>query len=258
VSSQPGGAASKGTFEYVLRLGDNALVLGQRTSAWVAHAPIMEEDVAMANVALDLIGQARLWLEYAGEIEGRGRDADALAFHRDSGEFRNALLVEQPNGNFADTIVRGYYYDAFAYLQLEALSRSTDKRIAEIAAKALKETAYHLHRSEDWLARLGDGTEVSHERAQRAADDLWRFTGEFFLCDAVDAENAASGAGVDPSSLREAWLARVERGLSRATLVLPAGAWMQRGGKNGVHTEALGYLLAEMQVLPRSFPAAKW
>jgi ring-1,2-phenylacetyl-CoA epoxidase subunit PaaC len=246
------------SFEYLLRLGDNALVLGQRMSGWVAHAPVMEEDVAMANVALDLIGQARLWLEYAGEIEGRGRDADALAFHRDSGDFRNALLVEQPNGNFADTIVRGYYYDAFAYLQLQALARSSDRRVAEIAAKAFKETAYHLHRSEDWLARLGDGTELSHERAARAVDALWRFTGELFLCDAVDAENTARGAGVDPSTLQEAWRTRIEQGLSRATLTAPADEWMQRGGKQGLHTEALSYLLAEMQVLPRSHPEAVW
>lgn len=244
--------------DYLLRLGDNALVLGQRTSAWVAHAPIMEEDVALANVALDLIGQARLWLDYAGEVEGAGRDADRLAFHRDSGAFLNVLLVEQPNGNFADTIVRGYLFDAFSYLQLNALARSSDPRIAEIAAKAVKETAYHLQRSEDWLMRLGDGTPVSHERAQHALDALWRFTGEMFLCDDVDAENAASGAGVDPSSLREAWLSRVESSIARATLVRPADGYMQRGGKQGVHTEHLGYLLAEMQTLPRSYPEAVW
>jgi len=246
------------TFEYLLRLGDNALVLGQRTSAWVAHAPVMEEDVALANVALDLIGQARMWLDYAGEIEDAGRDADRLAFHRDSGAFRNALLVEQPNGNFADTIVRGYLFDAFSHLQLLALSRSSDARVAEIAAKAVKETAYHLQRSEDWLARLGDGTELSHERAQRALDTLWRYTGELFLADAVDEENAASGAGVDPPVLRDAWLERVDRGIARATLTRPADGYMQRGGKQGIHTEALSYLLAEMQVLPRSHPAATW
>jgi ring-1,2-phenylacetyl-CoA epoxidase subunit PaaC len=244
--------------EYVLRLGDNALVLGQRTSAWVAHAPIMEEDVALANVALDLIGQARLWLDYAGELEGEGRDADRLAFHRDSGAFRNALLVEQPNGNFADTIVRGYLFDVFSFLQLTALTRSSDRRIAEIAAKAMKETAYHLQRSEDWLARLGDGTELSHERAQHALDALWRFTGELLSTDSVDSANAACGAGVDPSTLRQAWLERVERGIVRATLVRPADGYMLRGGKDGIHGEALSYLLAEMQILPRSYPTAQW
>jgi ring-1,2-phenylacetyl-CoA epoxidase subunit PaaC len=245
-------------FQYLLRLGDNALVLGQRTSAWVAHAPIMEEDVALANVALDLIGQARLWLDYAGELEGKGRDADALAYHRDSGDFRNALLVEQPNGNFADTIVRGYLFDAFSQLQLTALTRSSDARVAEIAAKAVKETAYHVARSEDWLVRLGDGTEISRERAQRALDTLWRFTGELFLCDEVDAVSAASGAGTDPSELIGPWKARVESGIERATLRRPNDGYMQRGGKNGIHGEALSYLLSEMQALPRAHPGATW
>ena len=155
--------------EYLLRVGDSALVLAQRTAAWVAHAPIMEEDVALANIALDLFGQAKLWLDYAGEIEGAGRDADALAFHRDADAYRNVLLVEQANGNFADTIVRGYFYDAWMQLQLTALSQSSDERIAAIAAKAAKETAYHLRRSEDWLVRLGDGTGA--EPRTRAARD---------------------------------------------------------------------------------------
>ncbi len=245
-------------FDYLLRLGDNALVLAQRTSAWVAHAPVMEEDVALANIALDLFGQARLWLEYAGEVEGQGRDADRLAFHRDSGAFRNVLLVEQPNGNFADTIARGYFYDAFAHLQLGALARSHDARIAEIAAKARKETTYHLERSEDWLARLGDGTALSHARMQHAVDALWRFTGELFLADETDDAVARSGAGVEPGELRDAWLARIDCGFARATLVRPADGWMQRGGKQGRHGESLGYLLAEMQVLPRSSPEAVW
>jgi ring-1,2-phenylacetyl-CoA epoxidase subunit PaaC len=245
-------------FEYLLRLADNALILGQRTSAWIGHAPINEEDVALANVALDLVGQARLWLEYAGEVEGAGRDADRLAFHRDSSAFRNVLLVEQPNGNFADTIVRGFLYDAFAYEQLHALARSSDPRIAEIAAKAVKETTYHLQRSEDWLARLGDGTDVSRARAQRAVDGLWRFTGEMFLCDEVDAAVSAGGEGVDPSALQSAWLQRVEAALVRATLARPPHGYMQRGGKHGVHSEQLGYLLAEMQVLPRAHPEAVW
>lgn len=245
-------------FEYLLRLGDSSLVLAQRSAAWVAHAPIMEEDVALANVALDLFGQAKLWLEYAGEIEGAGRDADALAFHRDAPAYRNVLLVEQPNGNFADTIVRGYFYDVWAQLQLDALSRSSDERIAAIAAKAAKETAYHLRRSEDWLVRLGDGTELSHERAQRAVGALWRFSGEFFLGDEIDAAIFAHGTGPDPQALREPWLQRVGAALKTATLAQPADGWMQRGGKQGRHSEALSYMLAEMQVLPRSYPGASW
>ncbi|MGA7570686.1 MAG: 1,2-phenylacetyl-CoA epoxidase subunit PaaC [Candidatus Aquilonibacter sp.] len=245
-------------FEYLLRLGDSSLVLAQQSAAWVAHAPIMEEDVALANVALDLFGQAKLWLDYAGEVEAAGRDADALAFHRDAGAYRNVLLVEQPNGNFADTIVRGYFYDVWAHLQLAALSRSSDERIAAIAAKAGKETAYHLRRSEDWVVRLGDGTELSHERVQRAVDALWRFSGEFFLGDAIDSAMVAQGIGPDPATLREPWLERVAAALKTATLAQPADGWMQRGGKQGRHSEALSYMLAEMQVLPRSYPGAVW
>ncbi len=244
--------------EYLLRVGDSALVLAQRTAAWVAHAPIMEEDVALANIALDLFGQAKLWLDYAGEIEGAGRDADALAFHRDADAYRNVLLVEQANGNFADTIVRGYFYDVWMHLQLTALSQSSDERIAAIAAKAAKETAYHLRRSEDWLVRLGDGTGLSRERAQRAIDHLWRFTGELFLGDEIDVAMITLGIGVDPATLREPFLERVEAALKTATLALPADVWMQRGGKQGRHSEALSYMLAEMQVLPRSYPGAQW
>jgi len=244
--------------EYLLRLGDTALVLGQRYAAWVAHAPVMEEDVAFANVSLDLFGQAKLWLEYAAEIEGAGRDADALAFHRDASDYRNVLLVEQPNGNFADTIVRGYFYDAWAELNLRALGASSDERIAAIAAKSIKETAYHLRRSRDWLARLGDGTELSHERVQAAVDELWRFTGELFIGDEVDAEMHAQSIGPDPAVLRDPWLEEVHAALAIATLSKPDDGWMQRGGKQGRHTEALGYMLAEMQVLPRSHPGAAW
>ena len=249
---------SNARVEYLLRLGDSALVLAQRTSAWVAHAPIMEEDVALANVALDLFGQAKLWLDYAGEIEGAGRDADTLAFHRDAGAYRNVLLVEQPNGDFAETTVRGYFYDAWAHLALGALAGSRDERVAAIAGKAVKETAYHLRRSEDWLIRLGDGTEFSHERVQRAVDELWRFTGELFLGDEVDAAMIEAGAGIDTAALRKPWLERVSLALSTATLTQPADGWMQRGGKQGRHGETLSYMLAEMQVLPRSYPGAQW
>jgi ring-1,2-phenylacetyl-CoA epoxidase subunit PaaC len=244
--------------EYLLRLGDSALVLAQRSAAWVAHAPVMEEDVALANVALDLFGQAKLWLEYAGELEGAGRDADALAFHRDASAYRNVLLVEQPNGNFADTIVRGYLYDAWTRLNLTALAASSDERVAAIAAKSVKETAYHLRRSEDWLIRLGDGTELSHQRVQSAVDELWRFTGELFTGDEIDAAMVAAGVSVDPASLREPWLERVDAALALATLTKPVDGWMQRGGKQGQHGEALSYMLAEMQVLPRSYPGAQW
>jgi ring-1,2-phenylacetyl-CoA epoxidase subunit PaaC len=244
--------------EYLLRFGDSALVLAQRLSALVAHAPSMEEDVAFANVSLDLFGQARLWLTYAGELEGIGRDEDRLAFHRDPGEFRNLLLVERPNDDFAATIVRGYFYDCWSYLALERLMHSSDERVAAIAEKSRKEVAYHLRRSRDWLLRLGDGTPESHERAQRAANELWRYTGEMFLTDDVDAAMVESGVGFDPAMLRVPWLRSIESAFAEATLTVPSDCWMQRGGKQGVHTEALSYLLAEMQVLPRSHPEATW
>lgn len=244
--------------EYLLRFGDNALVLAQQLCAWVAHAPIMEEDVALANVSLDLFGQARLWLAYAGELEARGRDEDRLAFHRNAREFRNALLVERPNGDFAVTTARGYLYDLWSYLALGELARSSDERIAAIAAKSRKESAYHLRRSEDWLIRLGDGTTESHDRMQRAVDDLWRYTGELFLGDGVDAAMVEQRIGFAPESLEEAWKARLRATFATATLRLPGESWMQRGGKQGVHGESLGYLLAEMQVLPRTMPEAAW
>jgi ring-1,2-phenylacetyl-CoA epoxidase subunit PaaC len=244
--------------EYLLRFGDSALVLAQQLSKWVAHAPVMEEDVALANVSLDLFGQARLWLAYAAELEGKGKTEDTLAFHRDAHEFRNVLLVERPNGDFAATTARSYFYDLWTHLALGELERSSDARIAAIAEKSRKETAYHLRRSEDWLVRLGDGTEESHRRMQRAVDDLWRYTGEFFLCDSVDEEMLRERTGFDPQTLREPWLDRVRTSFATATLDLPPETCTQRGGKQGVHTEALSYLLAEMQVLPRAMPEATW
>lgn len=244
--------------EYVLRFSDSTLVLAQRLCAWVAQAPILEEDVALANVSLDLFGQARLWLGYAGELEGEGRDEDRLAFHRDSGEFHNALLVERPNGDFANTTVRGYFYDLWSSLALAELVKSRDKRISAIAEKSRKENAYHLRRSEDWLIRLGDGTQESHARTQQAVDELWRYAGELFLGDDVDAAMLADGIGFDPETLRGPWMRRLGEAFSRAKLDVPSNSWMQRGGKQGVHTEALSYLLAEMQTLPRSMPEAVW
>lgn len=218
----------------------------------------MEEDVALANVALDLFGQARLWLSYAARCEGKGRDEDRLAFHRDAREFRNVLLVERPNGDFAATTMRGYFYDLWASLALAELARSRDEHVAAIAEKSRKENAYHLRRSEDWVVRLGDGTDESRARVQRAAHDLWPYTGELFLGDDLDARMVRDGIGFAPETLREPWLERVRRTFSDATLDVPADVWMQRGGKQGVHSERLGYLLAEMQVLPRAMPEAAW
>ena len=245
-------------FEYLLRLGDNALVLAQRLSQWCGKGPVFEEDMALTNTTLDLLGQARMWLTYASEVEGKGRDEDALAFLRDAHEFRNLLLVEQPNGDYAATIVRQFYFDAWHSLLLQQLTKSVDGRIAEIADKALTEVTYHLRRSGDLVVRLGDGTEESHRRMQTAVDDLWIFTGEMFAPDAEDERLAAQGIAPDPLALREPWLKHVAEVFREGTLTLPSGAWMQQGGKQGHHTEHLGYILAEMQFLQRAYPGAKW
>jgi ring-1,2-phenylacetyl-CoA epoxidase subunit PaaC len=245
-------------FEYLLRLGDDRLVLGHRLSEWCGHAPILEEDIALANIALDLIGQATLFLGLAGKAEGKGRDADALAYLRDVIEYRNALLVELPKGDFAVTIVRQMFFSVFALLQAEALQASSDRDLAGIAAKGVKESRYHVRHSADWVVKLGGGTDESHARAQRALDDLWRYTGELFLADDVDRAAAKAGFGVDPSTLESAWQTTVRDVLGRAGLTIPDVAYMQRGGRDGRHTEHLGHMLAEMQILARSHPGASW
>ena len=253
-------------FEYLLRLGDTDVVLAQRLGERIGHGPILEEDIAMANVGLDLLGQGRLWLGYAGEVEARfsgtGRTDDQLAFLRDGSGFRNLLLAEQPNGDFARTMARQFYFDAWHQLLLRALSSSVDARIAEIAAKAVKEATYHTERSAGWVVRLGDGTDESHARMQRALDELWMFTGEMFAADPLEQELARARIAVDVRLLREPWLATICSVLAEATLALPQGEWMQgagmRGGKQGVHTEHLGHLLTEMQFLQRAYPGAVW
>ena len=250
--------ADEALFEYALRLGDNCLILGQRLSGWVGHAPVLEEDIALANVALDMIGQTRLWLELAGEVEGKGRSADDLAYHRDAGAFRNLLLVEQPNGDFAHTLVRQFLFDAWHYHMLTALAGSADKRVAEIAEKAVKEASYHLSRSTDLVISLGDGTDESHARMQAAIDDLWPYAGEMFMADAVDETLNASGVAPAQEEIRAQWEAHVSKTLAEATLCQPEAGYMQKGGKRGVHTEHLGFLLAEMQFLQRAYPGATW
>lgn len=245
-------------FEYLLRLGDNALVLGHRLSEWCGHAPALEEDIALVNVALDQIGLARALLTYAGEVEGKGRDEDALAYLREERDYHNVLLVEQPNEDFAYTIVRQFLYDAFAVELYQALTESKDAQLAAIAAKAIKEARYHVRHSSEWMFRLGDGTEVSHEKAQTALDDLWMFTGELFETDEVEQSLIDAGIAVDPESLRDKWNARVDAVLAEATLKRPDNDWMQTGGRSGQHTEYLGYILAEMQYLQRTYPGATW
>jgi len=249
-------------FELLLRLGDTDVVLAQRLGEWIGHGPVLEEDIALANIGLDLLGQGRLWLGLAGEVEaawkGAGRSEDQLAFLRDGGAFRNLQLVEMPNGDFAMTMARQFYFDAFHHLLLQRLVGVRDRRIADIAAKALKEVDYHLRRSCDWVIRLGDGTAESQRRMQAGIDDLWYYTGEMFERDGVDDAAVECGVGVDPSTLQAAWEKNVAAIVGEATLSLPRQGWAQRGGKRGVHSEHLGYLLAEMQFLQRAYPGATW
>ncbi len=245
-------------FQYLLRLGDDSLILGQRLTEWCGHAPTIEVDLSISNLALDLIGQATLFLGYAGEVEGKGRDADRLAFHRDAEEFRNCLLVEQPNGDFAQTMARQFLFSTQSVLLLEELKLSSDTRIAEIAAKAVKEVRYHAELAADWVIRLGDGTEESHERVVDGLDWFWRFVDEMFEMDAAETALVQRGIAVDRAAIRSAFDARVAATLDQATLAVQRCEWPLTGGRSGKHTEHLSRLLAEMQVLPRAHPEAVW
>lgn len=244
--------------EAVLRLGDTCLVLAQRLSGWCGHGPVLEEDIALANIALDLLGQARGLLTRAGELEGRGRDEDRLAYLRDAPDYRNLLLAEQPNGDFAHTVVRHFLWDCAAAELWPALSASSDEVLAGVAAKAAKESAYHLRHTSGWMVRLGDGTQESRARVLAALEDLWPYAGEVWLDDDVDRVVAASGLMPLPSSLEPGWRKRVSEVLVEATLPVPPDPWWQRGGRQGRHSEHLTYLLGEMQVLHRSDPDAQW
>ena len=245
-------------FEYLLRLGDNCVILGQRLAEWCGKSPVLEEELALMNVGLDSLGQARLFLDYAGKVEGKGRDEDKLAFFRDAQAWRNLLLVEQPNGDFAKTMARQFFFDCFQYLQFEALTQSADKTIAEIATKSLKEITYHRRHSSDWVIRLGDGTEESHERMQKAIEELWGYTSEMFDMDDLEREMVAKGIGVDLAALKPKWDIMVNEVLGEATLKRPEDTWEVRGSREGKHSEHLGFLLAEMQFLPRAYPEARW
>jgi ring-1,2-phenylacetyl-CoA epoxidase subunit PaaC len=246
-------------FRYALRLADDVLILGHRLSEWIGHAPLLEEELAIGNIALDLIGEARALYAYAGEVEGAGRDEDALAYRRDANGFRNLLLVEQPNGDFAATIVRQFLFSAFVHPFWRALAASHDATLAAIAAKAEKEAAYHLRHAGEWLIRLGDGTTESHRRAQEALDELWTYAGEMFETDGDEHALVAQGIAVDRASLRGDWEESVANLLVEATLTRPAaGSWVQSGGRSGRHSEHLGHLLAEMQFLQRAYPRAAW
>jgi ring-1,2-phenylacetyl-CoA epoxidase subunit PaaC len=246
-------------FDYLLRLGDDRLVLGHRVSEWCGHGPILEEDIAMSNIALDLIGHASSLLALAGEVEGAGRDADALAYFRDGVQFRNCLLVEVPNGDFAMTMMRQFLFDAHSVLLWDALSRCDYAPLAAIAAKSLKEDKYHLRHSSEWVVRLGDGTDESHARAQQALDELWRYTGELFAHDAVnDALGAEAMISLDHDAVQSLWDGMVKDVLQRATLTVPTTGGTRSGGRVGRHTEHLGHMLATMQSVARAHPGARW
>ncbi|MEM6304843.1 MAG: 1,2-phenylacetyl-CoA epoxidase subunit PaaC [Pseudomonadota bacterium] len=246
-------------FEWLCRMGDNTLVLGHRISEWCGMAPVLEEDIALANTALDLIGQTQLWLGMAGEVEGAGRDADRLAFHRDVWDFRNVLLVEKPNGDFGQSMMRQFLFDAWHIEMLKALQASSNAEIAAIAEKSVKEVTYHLERSSDTVIGLGDGTQESHTRMQAALDLLWPYAGEMFLGDDVDAEMTRRGIAPDPATLRAGFDATLTTVLGEATLIRPDDDFAHKGGKTGArHSEHLGHMLTTMQWLQRAYPDARW
>jgi ring-1,2-phenylacetyl-CoA epoxidase subunit PaaC len=243
---------------YTLRRADDALVLGHRLSEWCGHAPILEEDMALANMGLDLLGQARQLYSYAAKVEGKGNDEDKLAYLRDVRQYRNLLLLEQPNGDFARTMMRQLFYSAFADLYWRAMMKSSDATLAAIAAKSEKESAYHLRHSSEWIIRLGDGTAESHARAQEAVDHLWAFTGEMFAVDETERGLIDKGVAVDALALRPLWLRTLSDVIAEATLTLPSNDWMQQGGRSGRHSEHLGHLLSELQYMQRTFPGLTW
>lgn len=245
--------------DYTLHLADNALITGHRNSEWCGHGPILEQDIALSNISLDYIGQARNFYQYAATLMGNGATEDSLAYLRDAIEFKNNLLLELPNGDWGQTILRQFFFSAFQYFQYTALQQSKDEQLAAIAEKSLKEVTYHLRWSSEWVIRLGDGTNESKSRMLAALEELWPYTGELFIPAVYENSTAAEQSGVDPSQLKTDWLNKIQTVLAEATLPLPdAGVWMHHGGKQGKHTEHLGYILAEMQYLQRAYPNAEW
>ncbi len=248
--------------DYTLHLADNALIIGHRNSEWCGHGPILEQDIAISNIALDLIGQARNLYQYAAELKGDHATEDSLAYLRDGWDFKNLLITELPNGDWAQTILRQFFFSTYQYFLYQQLQHSKDERLAAIAAKALKEVTYHLRWSSEWVIRLGDGTDESKQRMEKAVEELYAFTGEMFLPTDYEKELATNGISVGPESLKEKWTDKVRSVFEEATLASPFkennSAWMQSGGKEGKHTEHLGFVLAEMQFLQRAYPGAEW
>lgn len=245
-------------FEYLLRLGDDSLIIGHRLSEWCGHGPILEEDIAMTNIALDFVGQTTSLLELAGEVEGKGRSNDDLAFLRFDREYRNLLLVEQPNNDFGFTMMRQFLFDAYRKPLFERLTKSGNAQLAAIAEKSLKETKYHLRHSSEWVIRLGDGTEESHQRIQESLNTLWRYTSELFYTDEVDAELIANGTIPSMDGLETEWKKTVDEVFAEATLEIPEKPWKFEGGRIGMHSEHLGYILSELQYMQRAYPGMEW
>ncbi|HEU4543492.1 MAG TPA: 1,2-phenylacetyl-CoA epoxidase subunit PaaC [Jiangellaceae bacterium] len=243
---------------YTLRLGDDALILSHRLGEWIADAPQIEEDIALANIALDVLGQARSLLTYAGEVEGAGRDENALAYRRDEREFMNCQLVELPNGDFGVTMARQLAFASYQYELYDRLRAATDATLGAIAGKAVKEVAYHRDHATQWVRRLGDGTDESHRRMQAGLEEIWPYVDELFETDELTGRLVTEGVAVDPAALREPWASYVEAVIGKATLSVPEPVFHGRGGRHGIHTEAMGYLLAEMQHLHRAHPGASW
>lgn len=244
--------------DYLLQIADNALILGHRLGEWCGHAPEMELDIALTNVALDLTGQARSLYQRIAELDGLGKSEDDYAYLRDAWEFKNSLLVEQPNGDFAHTIVRQFLFDSYHYFFCKQLTLSSDEWLAGFAAKSLKEITYHLRFSSEWMLRLGDGTDASHAKMQTAIEDLWTYSGELIAPNELEKTLAAQGIGVDLNKIRPEVEAKIAEVLAASNLVAPAGTWMQSGGKEGRHSEHLGFLLSEMQFLQRAYPGLEW
>lgn len=243
---------------YTLQIADNALILGHRLSEWCGHGPILEQDIALTNIALDLIGQARSLYQYASEISGAEKSEDDFAYLRTETKYKNVLLVEQPNGHFGTTIMRQFLFDAFHFAFYERLAKSKDQQLAAIATKSLKEVTYHLRFSSEWVIRLGDGTEESHNKMQTSLNELWMYTGELFIASEADAQMLKEDIGVDLGEVKTFWNEKVEEIFKIATLSRPEDKWMQKGGKTGQHSEHLGYILTEMQYLQRTYPGQEW
>ena len=244
--------------DYTLHLADDSLILGQRNAEWCGHGPVLEQDIAITNISLDLIGQSRNFYQYAATLIGKDATEDSLAYLRKEEEFKNCLLVEQPKGDWAQTILRQFFFSQYQYLLFQQLQNSKDEQLAAIAEKSLKEVTYHLRWSSEWVIRFGDGTNESHQRMIKAIDELWKYTDELFSATNYELQVASDGAGIDVSKLKEQWMTKVKEIFSEATLPIPGKTFVQGGGKEGRHTEHLGYILTELQYMQRTYPGCDW